>query len=114
MLLAEPPARPRECDAFLVADRTGRVCALSVSGERRVGLAESEALGLGVDELLGARERAREELLATVRSACDDELVGVRSWPPGTTTAQGATTRAERVRIGRCGPPPAALLVFEA
>ncbi len=114
MLCAEAPARPRESDAFLVADHLGRICALSARGERRVGLDESDALRLEVGELLGARGRSREELLATVRAACEGELVGVMRWPRVAMPKGGATTRGARVRVGRCGPPPAALLVFEA
>lgn len=114
MLCAEEPARPRESDAFLVADHMGRVCALSARGERRVGLAQSEALRLDVGDLLGARGPLREELLATVRAACEGELVGATRWPRGDPPAQGATTGWVRVRVGHCGPPPAALLVFDA
>lgn len=114
MLCAEEPARPREGDAFLVADHLGRICALSVRAERRVGLTESEALRLGVDHLLGARGALREELLATVRFACEGEVVTVTRWPRAGPPAPEAKTRATCVRVGRCGPPPAALLVFEA
>ncbi len=112
MLEARSDVAPRDDEAFIVVDSQLTVQAVSREAERVLGITESDATDQPVAELLiGAdAERGTEESLPSLLgkaalSAEDPQLTFVR--PRGT---YGVRLRA---RISACGPPRAALLVFE-
>jgi exopolysaccharide biosynthesis polyprenyl glycosylphosphotransferase len=113
MLESRADVAPRDDEAFIVVDSRLTVQAVSQHAERVLGISEHEATDRPVAELLvGAdAERGNEESLTTLlgRAALSEEdpqLTFVR--PRGTF---GVRLRA---RISACGPPRAALLVFES
>jgi hypothetical protein len=102
---------PAAGEAFIVLDRSLAICAVSSGAERLLATTETEAVNRHVTELLvPAEPEGPGGYLATAvtRAVVGDEqakrvyvrpanLFGVRM----------------RVRIVHCGPPRAAMLVFE-
>lgn len=111
VLRAPAQAAPSPQDAFLVADRVGRVSAMSATAEVLLGLSEQAAQGRPVGELVSAVEDAphsRHDFLASLRAAAAG--VGPVRHFQGWAGAPDGTPRS--LRVGPCGPPPGALLVI--
>jgi PAS domain-containing protein len=110
LLEASVDVAPSPRDPFLVIDSTLMVCAVSREAERLLGVSETDAVNHHVGDFLspGDSESGADSLitalaLTTQHDAPIKNLVvrptntfGVRYW----------------ARIGRCGPPSAALLVL--
>jgi hypothetical protein len=103
---------PSNKDAFLVADGALLVQAVSCKAERLLGVTEALAVNRPLSHLLvpaDAEAQAPAEFAAMIASTVTaDETVEsiVRPW-----NTFGVRMR---VRVARCGPPRAALLVFQA
>jgi PAS domain-containing protein len=111
-LLLEAPVdvAPAPGDPFLVIDSSLMVCAVSRQAERLLGVSETDAVNRHLSDFLspadsesGSDTLITAVVLSTQRDAPIKNLVvrpintfGVRYW----------------ARIGRCGPPSAALLVL--
>jgi PAS domain-containing protein len=109
VLKAPASVAPSARDAFVVVDRSARVCALSGVAETLLAVAEREAVG-----------RPIIELIAPVTDRTDDGRAMVallRAVARGTQDAGRARClvagAAVTIRVGPCGPPRAALLVLE-
>lgn len=103
-------AAPKPGGAFLVLDRSLSVCAVSSGAETLLATAETEAVNHHVTELLvPAESEGGRHLASAVTWAArgEEEFRDVFVRP---ANLFGVRIRA---RIARCGPPQAALLVFE-
>ena len=113
MLESRSDVAPRDDEAFLVIDSRLTVQAVSRHAERVLGVCEQEATDRPVAELLvGAdAERGEEESLTALlgRAAESDEIPQLTFVRP-----RGTFGVRLRARISACGPPRAALLVFES
>ena len=103
---------PKPGDAFLVLDHTLSVCAVSAAAERLLATAEIEAVNLPVGSLLVPAEaegNGGAGLAAAIIWAARGDGGVTR------TVVRPADTFGVRLsaRIAGCGPPRAALLVFE-
>ncbi len=112
MLQAGADHAPAPDGAFLVLDRTLSVCAVSAAAERLLATCETEAVNRHATELIvpaDAETQGRANLAAAVTWAArgDEEARRVVVRPANTF---GVRLSA---RIASCGPPRAALLVFE-
>jgi hypothetical protein len=103
---------PTAGQPFLVLDRTMSVCAVSAGAEDLLATRETEAVNRHVTELIvpaDAETEARHNLAVAVtlatRGESDTHKVVVR---PANTFGVRLTAR-----IAACGPPQAALLVFD-
>ena len=111
LLEAPSDAAPVVGDAFLIADASLRVQAMSDTAEERLGIGEDLALDRPIGALL---VHADAELERT--SSFGDLLTAALSGEsPSRTYVRPWNTFGVRVcaRIARCGPPPAALIVLE-
>ncbi len=112
LLQAGADAAPSPGAAFMVLDGTLSVCALSEEAERLLATSETEAVNRHVTELLvpaDAEAPGPENLAVAVTwAARGDETMRHVVVRPATTF--GVRLRA---RIASCGPPRAALLVFD-
>lgn len=110
LLQAEHEMAPAADAAFLVVDDSLAVCGLSHAAEELFGVEETLAVNRHLtDFLMPADAEARGgNLLALVVAAASD------GGPPRSAVVRPAGEFGVRfrVRIGRCGPAPAALLVF--
>jgi hypothetical protein len=103
---------PAAGDAFLVLDDSLCVCAVSAGAERLLATLEMEAVNHPVTRLLvpaDAESNGGENLAASITWAARGDGAVRR------TVVRPANTFGVRmtVRIAACGPPRAALLVFE-
>ena len=103
---------PKPGDPFLVLDHTLSVCALSAAAERLLATPEIEAVNVPIGSLLvaaDAQDNGGAGLAAAVIWAARGDGGVTR------TVVRPANTFGVRLnaRIAGCGPPRAALLVFE-
>ena len=112
MLQADPELAPAQNGAFLVLDRSMCVCAVSRAAEDVLGISEPNAINRHVTELLvpaDAEAQKGRDLAVAVTWAARGER-GSRRTTVRPTNVFGVRLRA---RVGSCGPPTAALIVFE-
>jgi hypothetical protein len=112
MLGCEADCAPAPDGAFLVLDASLSVCAVSAAAERLLATRETEAVNRHATELIvpaDAEAQGRSNLAAAVTWAARGEA------EPCRVTVRPANTFGVRlsIRIASCGPPRAALLVFE-
>jgi hypothetical protein len=100
---------PSPGDAFVVVDRSARVCALSGVIETLLSVTERDAVGRPVIELIAPVADGTDEgqaMVAMLRAVAG----GTQEAGHARGLAAGA---AVTIRVGPCGPPRAALLVLE-
>ena len=112
LLEASNTTAPEKGGAFLVLDSSMSVCAVSSSAEQLLATRETEAVNRHVTEILtpaDAEAQGPENLAVAITWAArgDDTRRSVTIRP---TNVFGVRMTA---RIGSCGPPQAALLVFD-
>jgi hypothetical protein len=112
LLEASETTAPEQGSAFLVLDSSMSVCAVSAEAEGLLATSETEAVNRHLTEILAsadAEARGPTNLAAAVTWAArgDDTVRTVTVRP---TNVFGVRLTA---RIGTCGPPQAALLVFD-
>lgn len=112
LLEATSTTAPTKGDAFLVLDSSMSVCALSATAEKLLGASETGAVNRHVTEILtpaDAESQGPENLAVAVTWAArgDDSVRTVTVRP---TNVFGVRISA---RVASCGPPRAALLVFD-
>lgn len=112
LLEADSDAAPTEGDAFMVLDSALSICAVSSAAERLLATREIDAVHRHLTELLlpaDSEAQARDNLAVAVTWAARGDNSG------HTVTVRPANTFGIRVRarIASCGPPRAALVVFE-
>jgi hypothetical protein len=112
MLQCDADCAPPPDGAFLVIDVSLSVCAVSAAAERLLATNETEAVNRHVTELIvpaDAEAQGRENLAAAVTWAArgDSDACRVVVRPANTFGVRLST------RIATCGPPRAALLVFD-
>jgi hypothetical protein len=112
LLESDADAAPPRGGAFMVLDGSLSVCAVSKAAEELLATRETEAVNRHVTELLvpaDAEAAGRASLAAAVTWAArgDDSM--------RTVVVRPANTFGVRLsaRIASCGPPRAALLVFD-
>jgi hypothetical protein len=112
LLAAGADIAPEVGDAFMVLDGSLSVCAVSEGAERLLATRETDAVNRHVTELLvpaDAEAKGAQNLAVAVTWAArgDDG--------PSAVTVRPANTFGVRLgaRIASCGPPSAALLVFD-
>jgi hypothetical protein len=113
LLEAGADIAPAAGDAFMVLDASLSVCALSEGAERLLAMRETEAVNRHVTELIvpaDAEAQGAQNLAVAVTWAARGEQ------EPSNVTVRPANTFGVRLgaRIASCGPPKAALLVFDA
>jgi hypothetical protein len=112
LLAAREEIAPSEGQAFIVLDASLSVCAVSAGAEQLLAVRETDAVNRHVTELIvpadaeahGANNLA-VAITWAVRGDEDPSRVAVR--PANTFGVRLGVT------IGACGPPSAALLVFD-
>ena len=112
LIRARGDAAPTGDSAFLIADSWLAIQAVSTHAEQTLGVREVDAVNRHITELLipaDAELSAPRGLAEAITCAAggDDDLVSVVVRP------SGAFGIRMRTQIAACGPPPAALLVFE-
>jgi hypothetical protein len=111
LLTANADAAPRPGDPFMIVDGSLCVCALSQVAEELLGAQETEAVNRHLSEFLVPADAEAAgadnlmDLVINAASAGSEARVAVVR-PPDEF---GIRFRA---RVGACGPPRAALLVF--
>lgn len=112
LLECDGDVAPNPGDAYLVLDHTLSVCAMSDAAERLLATQEIDAIHRPITQLLvpaDAESMAEADLAAAIMwSARGDTRVTHTVVRPANTF--GVRLKA---RIAGCGPPRAALLVFE-
>jgi hypothetical protein len=112
LLEARADVAPGPGDAFMVLDSSLSVCAVSEEAERLLAMPETDAVNRHVTELVvpaDAEARGSQNLAVAVTwAARGDE-------GPSRVTVRPTNTFGVRLsaRIASCGPPKAALVVFE-
>jgi hypothetical protein len=112
LLEANDNTAPTEGDAFLVLDSSMSVCAVSAQAESLLGAIETGAVNRHVTEIVvpadtEAQGPANLAVAVTWAARGDEEVRTVTVRP---TNVFGVRLSA---RIASCGPPTAALLVFD-
>lgn len=112
LLEAAETTAPGKGGAFLVLDGSMSVCAVSAEAERLLATSETEAVNRHVTEVLvpadaEAQGAANLAVAVTWAARGDDEVRTVTVRP---TNVFGVRLSVE---IASCGPPQAALLVFD-
>jgi hypothetical protein len=112
LLQTRSDVAPRDGGAFLVLDRSLSVCAVSEAAERLLATRETDAVHRHLTELLvtaDAESQGRSSLASAVTWAASGDSAS------HTVTVRPANTFGIRLtaRIAGCGPPRAALLVFD-
>jgi hypothetical protein len=112
LLQSAEDVAPHPGDPFLVLDHTLSVCAVSAAAERLLATPEIEAVNVPIGSLLAAADaddNGGGNLAAAVIWAARGDGGVTR------TVVRPANTFGVRLkaRIAGCGPPRAALLVFE-
>jgi hypothetical protein len=112
LLQAGADVAPRKGDAFMVLDGSLAICAVSASAERLLVTCETDVVNRHLTELIvpaDAEAHGRVSLAVAITWAArgdgDTRRVTVR---PANTFGVRLTAR-----IASCGPPQAALLVFD-
>jgi hypothetical protein len=103
---------PERGGAFVVLDRSLSICAVSAAAERLLAISETEAVNRHVTELLVPADSEAQPA---------SNLASAATWAAsGDDTARKVFVRPANVfgvrmtaRITSCGPPRAALLVFD-
>lgn len=112
LLQCDADVAPNAGDAYLVLDHALSVCAMSDAAERLLATQEIDAIHRPITQLLvpaDAETSAEADLAAAIIwSARGDDRVSHTVVRPANTF--GVRLKA---RIAGCGPPRAALLVFE-
>lgn len=111
LLEARDDIAPAPDDPFLVVDGALCVCAVSGAAERLLGVCEEEAVGRPLTELVApadAEPEAQRNLAMLVAWSAREED------EPSHTVVRPVNVFGVRfkLRVGACGPPRAALLVF--
>jgi hypothetical protein len=112
MLTARRDLAPGPTDAFLVVDETLSVCAVSRVAEELLEVSEQQALHRHVMDFLvpaGAVSGPADDLL-TVLGAAAAGHVDCRRVAVELAAGDG---KRFSVRVGSCGPPPAAVVVLD-
>jgi hypothetical protein len=113
-LLLEAPVdvAPGPRDPFIVVDQTLSVCAVSREAERLLGISETDAVNRHVSAYLSGSdaEGGENPLIAALA------ITARGDGPTQNLVVRPANTFGVRywARIGRCGPPKAALVVLAA
>jgi hypothetical protein len=112
LLQSRTEVAPQPGDPFLVLDATLAVCAVSAAAERLLHTEETEAVNRHVTELLvpaDAEAQSSSNLAVAITWAARGDGQTHRA------VVRPANTFGVRlsVRITSCGPPTAALLVFD-
>jgi hypothetical protein len=112
MLQTSADLAPEQGGAFVVLDSSMCVCAVSDEAERVLATSETDAVNRHVTELLAPADAETQDannlaVAITWAARGDGEVRQVTVRP---TNVFGVRLKA---RIGSCGPPRAALLVFE-
>ena len=104
-------AVPAKGAAFVIADSTLRVQAMSAAAARLLAMDEALALDKSIGDLL---VQADVELARTA-SFADLIVAALSGEPPISANVRPWNTFGVRLhaRIVRCGPPPAALIVLD-
>lgn len=113
LLESDATAAPAPNGAFMVLDSTLSVCALSKRAERLLGTSETDAVNRHITELVvpaDAEAQGSQNLAVAVTWAARGDQ-GTRNVFVRPATTFGVRLRA---RIASCGPPRAALLVFDS
>jgi hypothetical protein len=112
LLHASTDLAPSPGDAFLVLDGSLSVCAVSADAERLLATRETEAVNHHITELLVPAE-AEAESSTTLAVAVTWAARG--DGQTRRVVVRPANTFGVRLsaRIGSCGPPTAALVVFD-
>lgn len=119
-LVLQAPAdiAPNPFDAFMVVGRGLRLSALSRRGEALLGVAEENAVGLPVRDLLVPSEDGFEGALSAASASASGAGSGVGSgagtrWSGRAVAIDPGSGRRTPLRlgVGPCGPPRAALVV---
>ncbi len=111
MLEADSALAPKPGAAFLLVDRALTVCGLSGAAEAILCVTEVEAVNRPLTEFLVPAEAGASThdfvalIIGATAHAHDGEVTIVR--PPDEFGVR------YRVRVGACGPPQGALLVFD-
>ncbi len=111
VLEADAEVAPAPGGAFLTVDRALTVCGMSGAAESLLHISEVEAVNQPLGEFLvsadggGSAHHLVALILGAMSDTHDGEVATVR--PPDEFGVR------YRVRIGSCGPPQAALLVFD-
>lgn len=112
LLEASEATAPTKGGAFLVLDDSMSVCAVSAEAENLLATCETEAVNRHVTEILvpadAEAQGAQNLAVAVTWAARGDETV--RNVTVRPTNVFGVRLSA---RIANCGPPQAALLVFD-
>lgn len=111
VLSAAGDLAPTGREPFLIVDRTLAVCALSHEAERLLGIDEPDAVNRILTEFLvpaDAEPAAQDNLLALAASAAG----GLDGTAHAVVRPAGEFGVFYEARIGRCGPPPGALVVL--
>jgi hypothetical protein len=112
LLEASDATAPAEGGAFMVLDSSMSVCAVSATAEELLATRETEAVNRHITEVL---------VPADAETEGPTSLAAAVTWAArGDDTVRTATVRPTNVfgvrlsvRIANCGPPQAALLVFD-
>jgi hypothetical protein len=112
LLQCSEDVAPEPRGAFVVLDQTLSVCAVSAAAERLLGTSEIDAVDTPIGDLLAPAEaegNSATSLAAAILWAARGQDGVTR------TVVRPANTFGVRLnaRIAACGPPRAALLVFE-
>jgi hypothetical protein len=112
LLETRADAAPEDGGAFMILDHALSVCAVSDAAERLLATRETEAVNRHVTELLvpaDAESQGPSNLAAAVTWAASGDDT------PRTVIVRPANVFGIRLtaRIASCGPPRAALLVFD-
>jgi hypothetical protein len=111
ILRAAPEAAPQAHEAFLVVGSSLEVCAISDRAEQLLGVSETEAVNRHLGEFLAPAQDAEPDY-ARLMEAVPRLVAGAAPIDAVRVRATQTPADALRVRLGACGPPPAALLVF--
>jgi hypothetical protein len=113
LLQARADIAPSAGDAFMVLDASLSICAVSSAAERLLECSETDAVNRHVTELVvpadAEAQGAANLAVAVTWAARGDDA-------PSRVTVRPANTFGVRLtaRIASCGPPTAALLVFDS
>jgi PAS domain-containing protein len=111
VLQADRTLAPGPGDAFLVTDDKLMICAASEAAERLFGQPEPALIHRPLSHFLRGVEVDSDgapRLPQLMRSATDEGLRYAE-----TIVLLTGQTESQRVRVGACGPPSAALLMIE-
>ncbi len=112
LLRAGADVAPRAGEAFLVLDGSLAICAVSAAAEKLLVTCETDVVDRHITELVvpaDAEAHERVSLAVAITCAARGDCATRR------VTVRPANTFGVRLtaRIASCGPPPAALLVFD-